>query len=142
MDYKRFGSKIIARFDKGEEILESLTSLCEKEDIKLASLSAIGAISKATIGCFNVIEKKYYSKEYSGIFEIISLNGNISTMNGETYLHIHCSFADEEYQLSGGHLNAAVVSATCEMVIDLADGEIDREFSDEIGLNLCKFQQN
>lgn len=38
-----------------------------------------------------------------------------------------------------GHLNAAVVSATCELVIDVIDGEVGREFSDEIGLNLFKF---
>ena len=138
MEYKRFNSKIIVRFDKGEEILESLINLCEKEEIKLASVNAVGAVNKVTIGCFNVIEKKYYFKEYSGIFEIASLTGNISTKNGETYLHIHCSLANENYQTIGGHLNRAIVSATCEMVIDLIDGEIDRKFSEEIGLNLYK----
>ena len=39
----------------------------------------------------------------------------------------------------GGHLNRAVVSATCEMVIDIADGCVNRRFSDEIGLNLFDF---
>ena len=35
-------------------------------------------------------------------------------------------------------MNSAVVSATFEAIIDVMDGEIDREFSDEIGLNLYK----
>ncbi len=39
----------------------------------------------------------------------------------------------------GGHLNKAVVSATCEMVISLIDGIVDRRFDEEIGLNLFKF---
>lgn len=40
-----------------------------------------------------------------------------------------------------GHLNAATISATCELVIDVIDGEIGRKFSDEIGLNLYEFSE-
>lgn len=139
MEYKRYGNKIIARIDKGEEILQSLTDLCEKENVRLASVSALGAVSQATIGNYNTAEKKYYSKAFTGIFEIASLSGTVSTMDGKTYLHIHCCLADESYQTIGGHLNSAIVSATCEMVIDVIDGEVDRMFSEEIGLNLFKF---
>ena len=39
----------------------------------------------------------------------------------------------------GGHLNRAEVSATCEMVIRLIDGRIDRQYDDVTGLNLFKF---
>jgi len=39
----------------------------------------------------------------------------------------------------GGHLNRAVVSATCEMVITCIPGTVDRAFSEEVGLNLFKF---
>ena len=44
MQYKRFDNNIIARIDKGEEILEQLKNIALKEDIKLASISALGAI--------------------------------------------------------------------------------------------------
>ena len=49
------------------------------------------------------------------------------------------SAGDEKGHVFGGHLNRAVVSATCEMVINVIDGSVDRKFSDEIGLNLLKF---
>lgn len=39
----------------------------------------------------------------------------------------------------GGHLNEATVSATCEMVIQIIDGKVDRYFDEEIGLNLFRF---
>lgn len=139
MEYTRFGNKVVARFDRGEEIIETLTELCKKEIINLASVSAIGAVGEATLGCFNTNEKKYYSNDYIGIYEIASLSGNVSTMEGEVYLHLHCALADEDCKTIGGHLNRAVVSATCEMVIDIIDGEVDRAFSEEIGLNLIKF---
>jgi uncharacterized protein len=47
--------------------------------------------------------------------------------------------ADKENKSMGGHLNSAIVSATFEGVIEIIDGEIDRKFSDEIGLNLIDF---
>ena len=36
-------------------------------------------------------------------------------------------------------LNRAIISATAEIQIQVIDGEIGREFSQEIGLNLFKF---
>lgn len=139
MEYKRYGNKIIARLDKNEEVVTTLTELCARESVCLASVNAIGAVSKATIGNYNTVEKKYYSKEVTGIFEIASLSGTVSTMDGKTYLHLHCVLADETYQTVGGHLNSAIVSATCEIVIDVIDGQVNRQFSEEIGLNLFKF---
>ena len=40
----------------------------------------------------------------------------------------------------GGHLNAARVSATCEMVITVLEGTVDRFHDDATGLNLFRFQ--
>ena len=48
--------------------------------------------------------------------------------------------ADGNNNVVGGHLNKATVSATCEMFIHVIDGEVNRKFSDEIGLNLFEFQ--
>ena len=50
------------------------------------------------------------------------------------------SAGDSEGHVFGGHLNRAIVSATCEMIINIIDGEVDRYHDEEIGLNLFKFQ--
>lgn len=139
MEYRRFKNKIVARIDKEEEILEKIKEIALKENIKLASISALGAINDFTVGVFKVDEKKYYSNVFKGIFEIVSLTGTISTMNNEVYAHIHMSAGNENGEVFGGHLNRAMVSATCEMVIDVIDGEVDRYFDEEVGLNLFKF---
>lgn len=139
MDYRRFGSKIVARIDKGEEILEKLKEITLKENIKLAGVSALGATNDFTAGVYKVDEKKYYSNEFKGNFEIVSLTGTVNTMNGEFYSHIHMSAGNDRGEVFGGHLNKAVVSATCEMIIDIIDGRVDRRYSEEIGLNLFEF---
>jgi len=139
MEYKRFNNKIVARIDRKEEILEQLKIIATKENIKLANISALGATNNFTVGVYNVDEKKYYSNTFSGNFEIVSLVGSITTMNDEYYAHLHMSAGNDKGEVFGGHLNKAYISATCEMIIDIIDGKVDRAFNDEVGLNLFKF---
>ena len=139
MEYRRFGNTIVARIDRGEEILAAVRKIAGAEHIQLASVSALGATNDFTVGVYNVDEKQYHANDYKGNFEIVSLTGTINTMDGEFYTHLHMSAGDEKGQVFGGHLNRAVVSAVCEMVITVIDGVVDRRFSEEIGLNLFRF---
>ena len=139
MDYRKFGNKYIIRIDKGEEVVETLKKFCTKNNLKLGTITGLGATNKVTIGLFEAQSKKYFSKELIGNHEIAPLYGNITTMNGEVYLHLHVNLGNDEHKSFAGHLNSAIVSATVEVVIDAIEGEVEREFSDEIGLNLLKF---
>lgn len=139
MEYKRFGKDIVVRIDKGEEILKKIKEVAIRENIKLAKVTALGATNEFTVGVFKTEEKKYYSNSFQGDFEIVSLTGSINTMNDEFYTHIHMSAGDEKGNVFGGHLNKAIVSATCEMFIHVIEGKVDRELSKDIGLNLFKF---
>lgn len=141
MEYRRFGNKIVARIDRGEEVCAKLLELAEAENIRLASVSGIGASNDVTLGVFDTGTKEYFKKRYNGIdYELGSVTGSLSRQDGKPYLHLHAVIGSPSHeQCHAGHLNAAVVSATCELVIDVIDGEVGREFSDEIGLNLFKF---
>ena len=139
MDYRRFGNTIIARIDKGEEILEQVKEIALREKISLASVQALGAVDQFTVGVFKTEEKEYLANEFQGSFEIVSLTGTINTMDDEFYCHLHMSAGNEKGEVFGGHLNRAVISATCEMVIHVIDGKVDRYHDEEIGLNLFRF---
>ena len=139
MEYKVFGNTVVARIDRGEEILDKLRELAEKEQIKLASVQALGATDSFTVGVYNVETQQYKANEFNGSFEIVSLTGTVNTMNGEYYSHLHMSAGNERGEVFGGHLNRAVISATCEMIITVIDGEVDRFRDPETGLNLFKF---
>ena len=138
MKYKRFDKTIVVRIDRGEEILDKIRELAIAENIKLASITALGATNDFTVGVFNTAEKKYYANEFKGAFEIVSLTGTINTMDGQFYTHIHMSAGNDKGEVFGGHLNRAVVSATCEMTVTVIDGEVDRYHDDDVGLNLFK----
>ncbi len=139
MEYKRFKDTIVARMDRGEEILTELKKIALAENVKLAEISALGAVDDFTVGVYNVAEKKYYSNHFEGAYEIVSLTGSINTMNGEYYSHLHMSAGNDKGEVFGGHLNSARISATSEMFIRVIDGNVDR-FHDEVtGLNLFRF---
>ena len=91
------------------------------------------------MGVYNVDEKQYHANDFKGNFEIVSLTGTVSTMDGEFYCHLHLSAGDETGRVVGGHLNKAVISATAELVVTVIPGTVDRAYSPEIGLNLLKF---
>lgn len=139
MEYKRFENTLVIRLNRGEEVLEQIKIIAEKENIKLAMINALGAADDFVVGVYSVPKKKYYSKEYQGAYEITSLHGNISTMNDEFYLHLHMSAADNNGNVVGGHLNKCVISATCEMFISIINGNVDRIKDEETGLNIFKF---
>lgn len=140
MEYRRWEQTIIARIDKGEEILEQVQVIAQKEQITLASVQALGAVGQFRVGVFQTQEKQYLANDFQGDFEIVSLTGTINTMNGAFYCHLHMSAGNEKGEVFGGHLNRAVVSATCEMVIQILEGNVDRRYHEQIGLNLLHFQ--
>ena len=139
MDYRRFQDTVIVRIDRGEEITEQLRAVAERENIRLAGVKALGAVSDFTVGVYNTEEKKYYSNRFQGAYEIVSPTGTITVMDGQFYHHLHMSAGDGKGAVFGGHLNSAVVSATCEMVIRVIDGTVERYHDPEIGLNLFRF---
>ncbi len=139
MDYKRFGNTIVARLDRGEEIVEQLRIISLLENIKLASIQALGATDSFTVGTYSVEKQEYKANDFSGDFEIVSLVGTVNTMDGEYYSHLHMSVGNEKGEVFGGHLNRARISATCEMVITVIDGTVDRFREEQTGLNLFKF---
>ena len=141
MQYRQFGSRYFVRIDKGEEILASLKNFCEQEKITLAEVKALGAVDDFNVGLFDVAEKKYHTNHFQFPAEIVSLWGTVTTKDGEFYAHIHMSAGDKEGRVFGGHLNSAKVSATCEMIIDVSEGRVERKLSEEVGLNLFEFPE-
>lgn len=139
MEYRKFEDTYILRLNKNEEVITSIKTLCEKENIKLAEITGLGASNCVEIGVFNTETKEYNTKEFKGMFEITSLIGNVTQKDNDVYLHIHINFGDPEGNVKGGHLVKSVISATSEIIIREINGKVDRKLSDEIGLNLLEF---
>lgn len=139
MQYRVFGDTYVVRLQRGEEVLACLRELCEKESISLGTVSAIGAVNHVVVGVYRVDEQKYVANTFDGVMELTSLMGNITEKDGEPYLHLHATFGNLTGKVIGGHLNEAVVSATCELFVRKVEGHVGRRLDPETGLNIFDF---
>ena len=140
MEYRKFPQGYVMRLDPGEEIVEQLTALAERENVRLGCVSALGAANDVTIGIFSTGEKQYHSRRYQGDFEISALVGSVTRMEGKPYLHLHITIGNPVTgEVHAGHLTSCTISATLELFLQVWDGQVDRQFSDRVGLNLFRF---
>ena len=136
MRSKKIDNTYILRLDTGEEISDVLKKFCADNNIKTGIISGIGSAGYAKLALFDYDTRKFFFKEVDGTHEICSLTGNISRMDNDAYLHMHISLADKEFKTTGGHLAACRVASTCEIMITCIDGEAERIFSEQVGLNI------
>ena len=139
MDYRKFGDTYLVRMDRGEEILAALAALCEKENIALAAVDALGAVDHAVVGVYDVSTQVYTRKEFNEPMEIANLCGTVTRKDGRVYLHLHATLCGMDMIARGGHANELRVSATCEMAVRTLPGEVGRRKDDVTGLNLFAF---
>lgn len=139
MEFRRFDDTIAVRLDPGEEICASLLELAKHEKVNLAEINGLGAVNDFDIGVFNTQTKEYHANTFKGSYEIVSLTGSLTVMDGKPYLHAHLSAGDDKGNVVGGHLNRAVISATAEIFVRVIPGKVNRKFSEKIGLNLFDF---
>ena len=139
MDSKQYLNRFFVRLDKDEEIVENLKNFCKKNQIESGFLLGIGTVNNVTLQFYNKNTKNYDKKVFTGDYELIGLNGNITVQNGENVLHMHVNIADNEFKTFGGHLDKAYTTMTCEIVVVQFESPLEREFDSTTNLNLLKF---
>ncbi|MFO7611235.1 MAG: DNA-binding protein [Clostridia bacterium] len=133
---KNMNSGFYIRIDRGEEIVGCIRDFCRTHKIKSGAISGLGSVWEAELGFFDTETKEYIKKELTGIYEIASMTGNISEMDGDVYLHVHAVLSDRECRTFGGHFARGIAGATCEVAVIPFKYGADRKFNEDIGLNL------
>lgn len=135
---KKQGNVYIIKVLRGADFLQTLTSFCEESTIHAGYLTAIGACNKLTLAWYNLETKAYEDHEYNEDLEIASVIGNVSFVDGKPFIHVHGVFGKQDMTTYGGHIRKMVISAACEVRLEVFDGSIEREFDAVTGLNLMK----
>jgi len=134
--YFVLGSSYIIRLDTGERVIETLRSLCERDAIGSGAFHGLGAVNEAELGHFDPSSNDYSWVKLSGSYEIVSLYGNISVVDGKPFIHAHVALSDNTFAVRGGHLREAVVSVTCEVTLTRFKDDIGRKRDEATGLFL------
>lgn len=122
--------------DRGEELMTSLEAYATAQELSSAWMNGIGGASHVTLGFYDVDAKEYLWKEFEEPLEIISLQGNLSWVDGKPFWHIHGSFGTRDYQTISGHVKALQIGLTCEVSVRPTIHSLTRKFNDETGLKL------
>jgi predicted DNA-binding protein with PD1-like motif len=132
------GRRLLGRFESGDDLLEVLTALCRRENIRLGTFEIIGAVKNAKLGYFDQQEKKYTGcVELNNKLEITACLGNISIKDGEIFCHAHITLADWEGRAFGGHLMPGTIVFAAEFFIqELLGEELSRSPDEKTGLPL------
>jgi predicted DNA-binding protein with PD1-like motif len=136
MEYRKIGQIYVVRLEIGEEIITQLKELCTQLQIGAGKVCGIGVVRSAVISYFDLPSGEYRHRKLSGNMEITSLMGNISSMEGEPFPHLHVALADKDFQLLGGHLTAGEIGVTGELIVEPFAEIIERKINQESGLNL------
>ena len=139
MEYRRFNDTYVIRMDRGEEIVSCLDRFCRQEDIHLAHVQAIGAVDRAEVGLYDVETKAYRKQFFREPLEMTSLLGTVTRKDGQPYLHLHVTLTDASMLAHGGHANSLTISGTCEMIVTVLEGDVERCPDEATGLNLFSF---
>ena len=123
-------------FDRGDEIVATLSAFARDNAVPGAMFTAIGACSRATIAYWNAETKEYEELEVSEQVEIVSLSGSIATVDGSPRVHAHIALGKRDGSLIGGHLLTAIVYPTLELFLVPSEATLKRRLDDETGLML------
>ncbi len=111
--HRKEGTTVI-RFDVGDCLPGDLARWCGDNGVDAAIVTAgIGMLSDIELGRYD--GREYTRTRVEDSSEILSLQGNVSIKEGEPFVHLHVSLADESFGARGGHLFDGTVSMTIEL---------------------------
>ena len=134
--YLEIGDTFVVSIDSGCEVAAALDAFCREKNIRAGEITGLGAVCEATLRFFDPVTKQYVDRTFAEQMEIANLTGNVSTKDGQVYLHLHACFGRSDYTLIGGHLLTARIRGACELFVRPLPPTIGRRFDPAIGLNV------
>jgi predicted DNA-binding protein with PD1-like motif len=129
--------RLVGRIERGEELVETLTKLCQEHDVRAGHIQAVGSLSQVEIARFDEAAGEY-SVAFSGegSFELISVTGNVSRLGDEVVLRLEgllSAMGPVAPQVLSGQLRSAEATSV-EFVLEIfEDLAIERRLDPDSG---------
>ena len=128
-------------FDPGDEVMALLTRFATDFNVNAARFTAIGAFSEATLGYFDIERKEYLRIPVREQVEALSLIGDVALEGAKRVVHAHAVVGRRDGTTQGGHLLAATVRPTLEVLLIESASYLARKFDAKYGLSLIDIAQ-
>jgi hypothetical protein len=123
--------------ETGEEAMGQLKAFADREKLKAAQLTAIGAFSDTVLGYFDWEQKQYRRNPVNEQVEVAAFIGDIAlTKDDQRSLHVHLVLGRRDGTALAGHLMEAHVRPTLEVVLTEYPAHLRKRHDPESGLAL------
>lgn len=165
MEYRRKGDKIVARLDRGEELVEKLLEIAALENIRFATVIGHGQSNSVELYTFNDRCPGIFSRkkpgpvaEYAEMWYLAdkedyvmsSITGFVlgpDTVDLTVAISTPCAseyeFFDSPNKNSGrcwaGHVKSAKINTSCTLALELIDLDAHLIRPDELGYDVLEF---
>jgi predicted DNA-binding protein with PD1-like motif len=123
-------------FYQGDEAFSGLLEFAKKYNVTSAHFTAIGAVNGATLGWFDPQRKMYKKIPIDGQREVIGMSGDIALYQGKPVVHTHMLVGASDGTVQGGHVLAANVSPTLEVMVTVDPVTMQKRFDPDTDLTL------
>jgi uncharacterized protein len=123
-------------FYQGDEAFSGLQEFAEKYHVTSAHFTAIGALNGATVGWFDPQRKMYKKIAINGQHELIGMSGDIALYQGRPVVHTHMVVGSPDGTTQAGHVLAAYVSPTLEVMVTVDPITMQKRFDPATDLTL------
>lgn len=135
MKWTRIEDGYLLKPEVGEEVISAVKGLALERGFKSGSVCGIGGVEAVVLGYYDLDTKTYLKKELQGRYEMVSLVGNVSMLDGEPFVHAHAVVSGPDMVALGGHLFEATVAVTAEIYLWGSPTIVTRSLDDKVGLN-------
>lgn len=123
-------------FDTEDEVSDGLHRFLTAERIEAAKLCGIGGFRRATLGYYDMDEKRYLPIVVDEQVEVLSFIANVATYQGKPRVHAHCIVGHREGRTTGGHFLSGTVRPTLELMVEEIVTGLRRMDRPEVGIPL------
>ena len=110
--------KFAVTFDKGDEVLESLSQFAKEHRLGACRVTGLGAFCYAMLGQFDWERKHYKPVPIEERVEVLSLVGNMMPREANPELDVHVSVVKSNGSVCGGHLLEGYVKPRFEVTVE------------------------
>ncbi|HHC07827.1 MAG TPA: DNA-binding protein [Actinobacteria bacterium] len=127
----------LVRLATGDDLYEGLTTFVTDAGITAATVTCLGAVRRASLRYYDQDLHRYDDFVLDEHLELVAGVGNVSLLEGASFLHLHAAFARADGQAFGGHVNVGTEVFALEAHVTELRGEPPRRRPDDCtGLTL------
>ncbi len=113
----RLGRYVRTEIATGADLITALIGLCKHYAIKTGRFCLAGRVQSATIGVYDQSQEVYVTHLEENATEVLSCAGSVTIQGKEPTVNAKIILADQQGQLTGGHLFENTISHKVEIDI-------------------------